>query len=106
MDKNWKIETLAVQGGYEPGNGDPRIVPIAQSTTFKYDDAQSVLPYEKEIPECTYPSAMIWRSGTGASSAFLIWTIPPHPAGPGNFWKGAKRTARWFPVMTFPSPLC
>ena len=42
MDKNWKIETLAVQGGYEPGNGDPRIVPIAQSTTFKYDDAQSV----------------------------------------------------------------
>ena len=42
MDKNWKIETQAVQGGYEPGNGDPRIVPIAQSTTFKYDDAQSV----------------------------------------------------------------
>ena len=42
MDKNWKIETLAVQGGYEPGNGDPRVVPIAQSTTFKYDDAQSV----------------------------------------------------------------
>ncbi len=42
MDKNWKIETVAVQGGYEPGNGDPRIVPIAQSTTFKYDDAQSV----------------------------------------------------------------
>lgn len=42
MDNNWKIETVAVQGGYEPGNGDPRIVPIAQSTTFKYDDAQSV----------------------------------------------------------------
>ena len=42
MDKNWKIETLAVQGGYEPGNGDPRIVPITQSTTFKYDDAQCV----------------------------------------------------------------
>ena len=42
MDKNWKIETLAVQAGYEPGNGDPRVVPIAQSTTYKYDDAQSV----------------------------------------------------------------
>jgi O-acetylhomoserine (thiol)-lyase len=42
MDKNWKLETLAVQAGYEPGNGDPRIVPIAQSTTYKYDDAQSV----------------------------------------------------------------
>ena len=42
MDKNWKIETLAVQAGYEPGNGDPRIVPIVQSTTYKYDDVQSV----------------------------------------------------------------
>ena len=42
MDKNWKIETIAVQGDYQPRNGDPRIVPIAQSTTFKYDDAQSV----------------------------------------------------------------
>ena len=42
MDKNWKIETLAVQAGYEPGNGDARIVPIVQSTTYKYDDAQSV----------------------------------------------------------------
>ena len=42
MNKNWKLETLAVQAGYDPGNGDPRVVPIAQSTTYKYDDAQSV----------------------------------------------------------------
>ena len=42
MNENWKIETLAVQAGYEPGDGDPRIVPIAQSTTYKYDDVQSV----------------------------------------------------------------
>ena len=43
MDKqNWKFATRAVQSGYDPGNGDPRIVPITQSTTFKYDDAQSV----------------------------------------------------------------
>ena len=42
MDKNLNIETLAVQAGYEPGNGDARIVPITQSTTYKYDDAQSV----------------------------------------------------------------
>ena len=42
MDRNWNFETLAVQAGYEPGNGDPRVVPIAQSTTYKYDDAQSV----------------------------------------------------------------
>ncbi len=42
MDKNWKIETLAIQAGYEPENGAPRVVPIAQSTTYKYDDVQSV----------------------------------------------------------------
>ena len=40
--KNWKLETIAVQAGYTPSNGDPRVAPIVQSTTFKYDDAQSV----------------------------------------------------------------
>ena len=42
MNKNWKIETLAVQGGYEPKSGEARIVPIVQSTTFKYDNAAQV----------------------------------------------------------------
>ena len=42
MDKNWQIEPKAVQCGYEPGNGDPRVLPLYQSTTYKYDDAQSV----------------------------------------------------------------
>ena len=40
--KNWKMETKAVQSGYVPENGGPRIVPIVQSTTYKYNDAQSV----------------------------------------------------------------
>lgn len=40
--KNWKLETIAVQAGYDPENGGPRVVPIAQSTTYKYDDVQSV----------------------------------------------------------------
>lgn len=42
MDQNWKFETKAVQAGYEPGNGEARVMPIVQSTTYKYDDAQSV----------------------------------------------------------------
>jgi len=42
MNKAYKIETLAVQGAYEPKNGEPRVMPLVQSTTFKYDDAQSV----------------------------------------------------------------
>ncbi|MBR2439487.1 MAG: O-acetylhomoserine aminocarboxypropyltransferase/cysteine synthase [Lentisphaeria bacterium] len=40
--ENWKLETLAVQAGYTPENGGARIVPITQSTTYKYNDVQSV----------------------------------------------------------------
>lgn len=36
------LDSLCVQAGYEPKNGEPRIVPIVQSTTFKYDDADEV----------------------------------------------------------------
>lgn len=32
-----RIETTCVQGGYTPKNGEPRQIPIVQSTTFKYD---------------------------------------------------------------------
>ena len=35
--KKYNIETIAVQGGYKPGNSQPRQLPIYQSTTFKYD---------------------------------------------------------------------
>ena len=34
------IGTRCVQAGYEPGNGDPRQIPIVQSTTFKYDTSE------------------------------------------------------------------
>lgn len=36
---NWKIETNCIQAGYEPKNGEPRMIPIIQSTTFKYDSS-------------------------------------------------------------------
>jgi len=42
MDTKWKIETLAIQAGYSPKATEPRIVPIMQSTTFKYDSAEHV----------------------------------------------------------------
>ena len=34
---NKKIETICLNGGYVPGNGQPRQLPIYQSTTYKYD---------------------------------------------------------------------
>lgn len=35
-----KIETKCVQEGYKPKNGEPRVLPIYQSTTFKYDSSE------------------------------------------------------------------
>ena len=43
MDKKQlRIETKCVQGGYTPGNGEPRQVPIIQSTTFKYATSEDM----------------------------------------------------------------
>lgn len=38
----YHINTKCLQSGYEPGNGEPRVVPIIQSTTFKYDSAATL----------------------------------------------------------------
>ncbi len=39
---NFNIETKCVQGGYTPGNGEPRQIPIVQSTTFKYATSEDM----------------------------------------------------------------
>ena len=36
------LDTICVQGGYTPGNGEPRQIPIVQSTTFKYDTSEDM----------------------------------------------------------------
>ena len=38
--KKYNIETKCVQSGYTPKNGEPRILPIYQSTTYKYDSSE------------------------------------------------------------------
>ena len=40
--KPYRIETTCVQGGYTPKNGEPRQIPIVQSTTFKYDTGEDM----------------------------------------------------------------
>ena len=37
-----KTESLCLHAGYEPENGEPRVVPIAQSTTFRYESTAAV----------------------------------------------------------------
>ena len=36
------IETKCVQAGYEPKNGESRVIPIVQSTTFKYETSEAM----------------------------------------------------------------
>ena len=39
---NASINTKCVQAGYRPGNGEPRQIPIIQSTTWKYDTSEDM----------------------------------------------------------------
>ena len=38
-EKMKKLDTICVQGGYKPKSGEPRVVPIVQSTTYYYEKA-------------------------------------------------------------------
>ena len=42
MAKNYEKETICIQSGWKPGNGEPRVLPIYQSTTFKYESSEQM----------------------------------------------------------------
>lgn len=42
MADNYRIETKCIQSGWKPKCGEPRVLPIYQSTTFKYDDSDQM----------------------------------------------------------------
>lgn len=42
MTDNYRIETKCIQSGWKPKCGEPRVLPIYQSTTFKYDDSDQM----------------------------------------------------------------
>jgi len=42
MNKSLNRETICVQGGWQPKKGEPRVLPIYQSTTFKYDTSEQM----------------------------------------------------------------
>lgn len=41
MEKR-NLDTICVQGGWQPKNGEPRVLPIYQSTTYKYDNSEQM----------------------------------------------------------------
>ena len=76
-----KRETKCIQAGYTPGNGEPRMIPIIQSTTFKYDTSENMGKlfdleesgyfYSRlQNPTCDYVAAKICAL-EGGSAAML-----------------------------------
>ena len=52
---SWKIETKCLQEGYKPENGQPRVLPIYQSTTYKYDSTEHVAKlFDLSVPGHMY----------------------------------------------------
>ena len=81
MEKKRHIETACVQGGYQPKNGEPRVMPIIQSTTYKYDTSEQMgrlFDLEEsgyfytrlQNPTCDYVAAKIAEL-EGGSAAML-----------------------------------
>ena len=78
---DYSLNTKCVQGGYTPGNGEPRQIPIVQSTTFKYatsEDMGKLFDLEAsgyfysrlQNPTCDYVAAKICEL-EGGSAAML-----------------------------------
>ena len=76
---NYRPETICVQGGYTPGSGEPRQIPIIQSTTFKYatsEDMGRLFDLEAsgyfysrlQNPTCDYVAAKIAALEGGAAA--------------------------------------
>ncbi len=79
--KNYTLDTKCVQAGYTPKNGEPREIPIYQSTTFKYDtsedmgklfdlEASGYFYSRLQNPTCDYVAAKICEL-EGGSAAML-----------------------------------
>ena len=99
MDQSSKysINTLCVQGGYTPGNGEPRQIPIVQSTTFKYDSsddmgklfdlqASGYFYSRLQNPTCDTVAAKITEleDGTSATRATTSFLPAPFTAAPST----------------------
>ncbi len=72
-------DTICVQGGYTPGNGEPRQIPIIQSTTFKYATSEDMgklfdlEPTATSTPVCRTPPATWWPRRSAS------WRAAPPP---------------------------
>ena len=129
------IGTDCVQGGYTPGNGEPRQIPIIQSTTFKYDtsehmgqlfdlEASGYFYSRLQNPTCDFvaakiakleggTAAMLTSSGQAANffAVFNIATAGDHVVSSSTVYGGtfnlfAVTMKKMGVEFTFVSPDC
>ena len=129
------IETICVQGGYRPGSGEPRQIPIIQSTTFKYDssadmaklfdlEAEGYFYSRLQNPTCDHvakkiaeleggAAAMLTSSGQAANfyAVFNIASSGDHVVSSSSIYGGtynlfAVTMKRMGVEFTFVSPDC
>jgi len=132
---NYRPETICVQGGYTPGNGEPRQIPIIQSTTFKYatsEDMGKLFDLEAsgyfysrlQNPTCDHvaakicaleggTAAMLTSSGQAANffALFNIASCGDHIVSSSSIYGGtfnliAVTMAKMGVEVTFVSPTC
>ena len=132
---DYRIETKCVQGGYTPGNGEPRQIPIVQSTTFKYatsEDMGRLFDLEAsgyfysrlQNPTCDYvaakicaleggTAAMLTSSGQAANffALFNIASCGDHIVSSSSIYGGtfnliSVTMAKMGIEVTFVSPDC
>jgi len=129
------IDTICVQGGYTPGNGQPRQIPIIQSTTFKYEssadmaklfdlEAEGYFYSRLQNPTCDFVAAkiaqmeggtagMLTSSGQAANfyAVFNIASCGDHVVSSSSIYGGtfnlfAVTMKRMGIDFTFVSPDC
>ena len=78
-----RISTQCLHAGYTPGNGEPRNIPIIQSTTFRYATGEAMgkpcsiwRPAAISIPACRTPPTTMWRPRSAP------WRAAPPPCSP------------------------
>ncbi|MBR1971656.1 MAG: O-acetylhomoserine aminocarboxypropyltransferase/cysteine synthase [Clostridia bacterium] len=133
--KNYSLDTKCVQAGYTPKNGEPREIPIYQSTTYKYDtsedmgklfdlEASGYFYSRLQNPTCDYvaakicaleggTAAMLTSSGQAANffAIFNIATCGDHVVSSASIYGGTFNlfnvTMRKMGIdFTFVSPDC
>lgn len=95
---NYKIETKCIQEGYKPENGEPRVLPIYQSTTYKYESGEHL----GKLFDLTAPGHMYTRI-SNPTVAFVEEKISALEGGVGAMMVSSGQAASTSAVLNIAS---